>query len=103
MRLSDMQDIIMQDWVMAYEPDTDDEGYTEGEYFTGEIITKQTGEHVCQLDLGPGNKRLAEMILAAHEMYIGMYINCDDNYEVKGEIGDHFLRSMEEMVLHNSY
>mgnify|MGYP000868276825 FL=1 len=83
MTLGEMQDIIMQDWVMAYEPDTDDEGYTEGEYFTGEIITKQTGEHVCQLDLGPGNKRLAEMILAAHEMYIGMYINSDDNAKGK--------------------
>lgn len=99
MTLGEMQDIIMQDWIMEYEPDVDEDGYYGDDIFTGVIAAKSTGNIALNLDGCGQADVIAKMIIAAHDLYIHCYINADDDYQVKGEIGDRFLRAMEDMVM----
>jgi len=99
MTLGEMQGIIMQDWVMEYEPDIDEDGYQDGDIFTGIIAAKSTGNVAVDLGGTYQADAIAKMIIVAHELYINCYINGDDDYQVKGEIGDRFLRAMENMVM----
>jgi hypothetical protein len=99
MNLRKMQDIIMQDWVMEYEPDVDEDGYQDGDIFTGIIAATSTGDVAVDLTGTYQMEAIAKMIIAAHDVYIHCYINQDDDYQVKGEIGDRFLRAMEDMVM----
>ena len=104
-KINELQDILNQPWFMVFEPDVDDEGYTDSNIFTGEIATSTTGDHVCfvQGNRINGDETLANLIIAAKEVYVQARVLTDvnhhDDYVVPAPEMDAFLRAMEEMIM----
>jgi hypothetical protein len=81
--------IINQDWY--YNP-----GYDTPEF---EISTAKSHQHVCYVADTEKGIALAELLLAAHQIYLQMYeINISENYIIPGSEEDIFLKAFRGFV-----
>ncbi len=87
-----------QKWYKIYETLKDEDGLSNGRFFTGEIATEQTKDHVTFLTCGQDvqNEALANLILAAKDVYDNAHLEADDHYTV---YMDTFFYAFEAFVM----
>jgi phage anti-repressor protein len=108
--IKELQDIIRQQWVTGQQPTADEDSigstargdFMDKDEFTGEIISMDTGDHVCWCEPSLPGKAMADMIIAAKELYKSMRIDRGDDYVIQGHIGDMFCKAFEKFVGRNA-
>ena len=109
--IKELQDILFQRWALACKPEADQDsegptsqgGFCDKDEFTGEVITTSTGDHVCWVESSLPGKAIAEMIIAAQNLYLTLRSEpMTDDYISPGPETDAFLRAFEEFVNKNA-
>lgn len=109
--IKELQDLTYQNWILGTEPELDAEqdgdrvigDFTDKDEFTGEIVSQTTGDHICWCEPSIPGKAMAEMIIAARNLYEQIRgLDNSDDYIIPGPEADTFLRCFEEFVNANS-
>jgi hypothetical protein len=109
--IKELQDLLYQPWSIGQESDADIEtqdGRSIGDFydkdvFTGEVLSQTTGDHICWCEPSVPGKAMADMIIAARNLYEQFHgVDNSDDYIVPGPEADAFLRAFEEFVNQNA-
>ena len=109
--IKELQDILYQRWTLGKHPEADEDStgstaqgdFSDKDEFTGEVISAETGDHICWCEPSSPGQAMAEMVIAAGALYQQFRGESGtDDYIVPEPEADAFLRAFEEFVNKNA-